>query len=323
MHKNNNKIKSVLAFATLALGVSTIALSSSLAVNAEYKPDLNRYEDALSSTSKEAVYNYNYENTSADAAPGYFELSLEKLSGAKPSDLIEIKSITETSPIDYATKKPAADAKTTEFKVSDAVYKDGDTLKIRISPQSECKVRTEGGCDQGSIPAAVPAKISIKIALKDGAPTDPSVIFGSGRIYFPNGYDVNQIGWKINVGQADETKVTIPTIKDEPVDTAALDTNATLAQTGSKDSTPTDSPATTDENRPADLQVGKETVMPKTDQVKTPAANTQTMALDQDSKKPEVNNNLIFVVSAIVGIAILAGAGLFFLNKQNQAKKVK
>ena len=323
MNKNNNKIKSALAFTTLAFGVSTLLFSSSLLVNAEYKSDLNRYEDALSLTNKEAVYNYNYENTSSEAAPGYFELSLEKLSGVKPSDLIEVKSITETVPIDYSTKKAASDAKTIEFKVSDAVFNDGDTLKIRISPQSDCKVRPEGGCAQGSIPAGIPAKISIKIALKADAPATASVIFGSGRIYFPNGYDVNQIGWKINVGQADESKVNIPTIKDEIVDSAALEANAVLTQAGSKSSTVTDSADKSVQNRPADLEIGKDAVKQQNTETKTPAANIQNMTSDQETKKAEVNNNLIFVVSGIAGIAALVGAGLFFLSKQRKVKKAK
>jgi len=301
-----------MAFSTLTLGIALVALAGSTAVQAEYKPELNRYDHLLSVASPEAIYNYNYENTSADTAPSYFELSLENLSGSKVADLIEIKSITETTPIDFETKKPAEGAKTTEFKVSDAVYSEGNVLKIRISPQSECKVRPEGGCADGMVPAAVPARISIKVALKANASTASAVLFGSGRLYFPSGFDANQISWKINIGQADESGVVLPTIKEETLDMAALESNQAIAVSQNTDAT---IGATT--KMPADLEVGKIETM------NTPALNSQNIKSDQAVENTALNNDLVLIVGGIAGVGILAGAALFALNIHKKNAKTK
>lgn len=312
MHKNNNKFKSIIVLSILAFGVSALSLSSSTFVQAEYKADIGRYDDVLSAAAPEAIYNYSYENTSSSTAPGYFELSLEKLAGSKASDLLEVKSITETSPIDYSTKKPAEGAKTTEFKVSDAVYNDGDTLKIRISPQSECKVRPEGGCADGMIPAATPAKISIKVALKANAPTSGSVFYGSGRLFFPSGFDANQISWKINVGNADESAVTLPTNKENAPDIATLETNQALIKSQTATTT-----------TPAVLEIGKNEVS------KSASLNAQNVEASPNSSKTTVekptveNNNLLYGAGAAISIALIAGIALYVLNMRKKASKTK
>ncbi len=312
MHKNNNKFKSIIVLSILAFGVSALSLSSSTFVQAEYKADIGRYDDVLSAAAPEAIYNYSYENTSSSTAPGYFELSLEKLAGSEASDLLEVKSITETSPIDYATKKPAEGAKTTEFNVSDAVYNDGDTLKIRISPQSECKVRPEGGCADGMIPAATPAKISIKVALKANAPTSGSVLYGSGRLFFPSGFDANQISWKINVGNADESAVTLPTNKENAPDIAALETNQALIKSQTATTT-----------TPAALEIGKNEVS------KSASLNAQNVEASPNSSKTTVekptveNNNLLYGAGAVISIALIAGIALYVLNMRKKASKTK
>jgi len=317
MYKNTHSFKKTLSLSAISLTLAAAVFSGILPVSAEYKTDLNRYEDNLTAQAPEATYNYNYENTSDAEAPGYFELSLEKLAGLSVKDVLEVKSITEITPIDYITKQATSDSKITEFKVSDAVYDDNGTLKIRVSPQSECKKRDEGGCADGMIPAAKPSKITVKIALKADAAKTPTVIFGSGRIFFPNGFDINQIGWKINANGADESSVTVPVIKDETVDPATLTTNSAITNQPTTSNQIADQ-ATTD-------PVAKPTEDKKNDVVKnetTPlAANSQSLSANQAQPATSSDNTIVVAVLTITGIAVMIGVGLFLLSRQNKAKK--
>ena len=187
------------------------------------------------------------------------------------------------------------------------MYDDNGTLKIRVSPQSECKKRDIGGCADGMIPAAKPSKITVKVALKVDAAKTPTVIFGSGRIFFPNGFDINQIGWKINANGADESGVSVPVIKDEMVDAATLSTNNAI----SSQSTPTTL-----------NQVEAQADAVKNETTSTPvAANSQALSSTQAQTDDSRNNTIIGAVLAITSIAVLLGAGLYFLSRQNKAKK--
>jgi len=316
MHTKIQKFNAVLATGIITLSVGSL-LVSTISAQAAFNTSASRYEDSLSTENKEAVYNYNYENTSADDAPGYFELSFEKLTGADVKDLIEVKSITEIAPIDYETKKAADDAKTTEYKISDAVYTDNGQLKIRISPQSECKVRPEGGCTDGIIPAAKPARISIKIALKDKAVTDPSLLFGTGRIYFPNGYDVNALGWKINANKADEAKVEVPKIEDKPIDTAILDANQAIKQ----DIAPkTESTPVTSNQNPA-LNAAQPVAPTVASNITSLATDSGNMSEVNSNKASSANQNIVLIAVGIIGALILAGLAIFFVNKNQKTKK--
>lgn len=314
MYKNTHNFKKVLSLSAVSLTLAAATFSGILPVSAEYKADLNRYEDSLTAQTPEATFNYNYENTSDSDAPGYFELSLEKLAGLNAKDLLEVKSITETTPIDYTTKQATSDSKTTEFNVADAVYDDNGTLKVRVSPQSECKKRPEGGCADGMIPASRPSKITVKVALKVDAAKTPTVIFGSGRIFFPNGYDVNQIGWKINANGADESGVIVPVIKDEAIDPALLAANTAL----------TNPAAVTTSNQPADSIPlnGTSAIsgVTKISEMET-AANSQSLTSTPLQTTNSSSNTIVVAVLAITGIAVLIGAGLYFLSRQNKAKK--
>jgi hypothetical protein len=322
-HTNTKLVKGLLFSASSLVLAGT--LISALPVSAEYKPDLKRNEDNLSLANSEAVYNYNYENTSPDAAPGYFELSLEKLTGSDPSTLLEVKSITETTPFNLETKKAGPDAKTTEFKISDAVYTENGSLKIRLSPQSECVKRAEGGCANGLIPSSSPSRISIKVGLKTGASLDPSVIYGNGRIYFPEGFDINQIGWKINVGGADEAKVQIPAIKEDKVNPEELATNATLL---AQQENPTKSDAVSASNTGSTNPNNQtSTQAPTQAPTQTPAPKTQEpaksvdLAQQTDQKSAENKNNTTPIIFGGLGILILAGLGSYMLLKHKKSKK--
>jgi hypothetical protein len=164
------------------------------------------------------------------------------------------------------------------------------------------------------IPAAKPSKISVKIALKADAPSTPTVIFGSGRIFFPNGFDINQIGWKINVNSADESTVTVPEIKDELIDTAALTANTAI----SNQSTQTTANQSLDQN--AMDKTENPTEMAKTEQTPV-AANTQNLSSAQVESDKTSGNTIIIAVLAITGLAVLLGAGLFYISRQSKEKK--
>lgn len=315
MNKNNYKIKQ-----TLALGIATIGLTglilNPLNTQAAFNASASRYEDSLTATKKEAVYNYNYENTSADEAPGYFELTFEKLIGADPKDLIEVKSIVETTPIDFETKKVADDAKTVEFKVSDAVYTDKGQLKVRISPQSECKVRPEGGCADGMIPAAKPSRITVTVAMKDSAPKESSMIFGTGRIFFPNGYDINALGWKINVNEADESKVTVPEIKDEIVDQQAIIDNSALKTQSTTENT-VSNPVSDQKTEP---KVESTALNSNTQQANTQELSAKNTENKTNSTESPSNVAIISVLGGL-GAVVVAAVTFFMLKSSKKSHK--
>jgi len=200
-------------FCTLAT-VGLLLISSTTPVQAAYNAGATRYEDSLNNPHQQAVYTYNYENTAPDAAPGYFEIPLENIgSGAGTTDqYIEVTSITDTFPVDAVTFAPTASAQTITTDPAKAVYVAAGVLKVRVSPQTNCVMQAGGGCTMNNIPAAVPGKLTIKLSLKTSSPVTPTLLDGGGKIYFPNGYDINPIGWRINLAYVKTNDVLDPSV---------------------------------------------------------------------------------------------------------------
>jgi hypothetical protein len=201
----------LLSMIGLVAMVAGLALTSAIPTNAAYNAGANRYDDTLNNPHQEATYIYNYENTAPDAAPGYFEIPLSSITGAATDSLLEVTSITDTFPVDATTYVPVTGAQTITTNPASATYVTAGTKYIRISPQIAC-VASATGCTSGNIPAAVPGKITIKLAIRTSAPVTPSIVDGQGKIYFPNGFDMNAIGWRLNVNYVKTNDVLDPSV---------------------------------------------------------------------------------------------------------------
>ena len=192
--------------------VGMVASSFSVTTNAAYDAPNNRYNDSLNSPHQEAVYVYNYENTAPDAAPGYFQIPLGAITGANPDALLEVTSITDTFPVDATTYVPLANAQTITTNPASAVFVTNGVMNIRLSPQIPCVASAGSGCTSGNIPAGVPGKITIRMSIRTSAPTTPSILDGQGKIFFPNGFDMNAIGWRLNVAYVRTNNVLDPSV---------------------------------------------------------------------------------------------------------------
>jgi hypothetical protein len=216
MSKFTNQLSTVLVntckYLSLVSVVGMVASSLAIPANAAYDAANNRYNDSLNNPHQEAVYVYNYENTAPDAAPGYFQIPLGAITGANPDALLEVTSITDTFPVDATTYVPASNAQTITTNPASAVFVASGVMNIKLSPQIACVAASGGGCTSGNIPAAVPGKITIKMSLKTSAPTTPSILDGQGKIYFPNGFDINSIGWRINASYVKTNDVLDPSV---------------------------------------------------------------------------------------------------------------
>jgi len=198
-----NTIITTLVITSLALvgfGV-TLQLNENNSKNAQaaYNAGANRYDDSLTALGQTATYTYNYENTSSEAAPGYFEIALSDILGGAPGDVVTINSITDTFPVDGTTFVPLSGATTITTTPANATYFVGTDMKVRVSPQSTCVPQSGSGCTQADIPALIPGKLVLQMQIKSTAATNTSIIDGQGKIYFPNGFDMNAIGWRVNV----------------------------------------------------------------------------------------------------------------------------
>lgn len=201
----------VLSLIGLVTMISGLTLISVMPANAAYNAGASRYDDTLTSPHQEATYVYNYENTSDADAPGYFEIPLSSITGAAADSLLEVTSITDTFPVNETTYVPTAGAQTIITNPARATYVNAGTMYIRISPQIAC-VASATGCTTGNIPAAVPGKITIKMAIKTSAPITPSIVDGQGKIDFPNGFPMNAIGWRLNVNYTKTNNVLDPSV---------------------------------------------------------------------------------------------------------------
>lgn len=228
-HKSNPTFNPLFRLISVLSVVLFAAFGYSTSVQGAFSS--GRYNDALNNPHQEAVYEYKYENTSDAAAPGYYEIALEALANPplNPQDQIQINSITSAYPLDATTFAPIVGTVTDTYVVSQASFVDTSVtpniLRIRFVPQKPCTVRTTavaadpllsrvaqpvGSCavpDTTStvadanylIPQAVPGKITIKASLKTTSPVTPSTIDASlGNIFFPNGFPINAIGWRIS-----------------------------------------------------------------------------------------------------------------------------
>jgi len=166
---------------------------------ASFNATARRFEDTIDSTNTNAKYSYVFENTSPDAANGYFELKMEALSLTNIKDIVDVVSIKQTFPVNASTGELTNVTPTVINEVvSDASFISGQFLNVRISPGTQCVRITTGGCDTKIIPAAVPMRIDIELKRKPNL-TSNYVLDGQGKVYFPNGFDANQIGWRIKV----------------------------------------------------------------------------------------------------------------------------
>ena len=215
--------------------LSLIALSSFVLVGfnasvlAAYNSGSSRYEDTLTSPHQEATYFYKYENTSPDAAPGYFEMAIETVLTANPQDQIQINSISDSYPVDATTYADISGVtQTTNYLVTQASFVDTSVspsvIRIRFVPQKPCTVVTTAitadtnisrlaqpvnSCavadrtttlsePEKFIPASVPGRIAIKASLKTTAAIGTQILDApTANIIFPNGFNINSIGWRI------------------------------------------------------------------------------------------------------------------------------
>jgi uncharacterized repeat protein (TIGR01451 family) len=204
---NKSKLFKNIAFVSaFVLMAGTIGFAWTTALNqnpktaqAAFNSTTNRYEDTLSDTNTVSNFSYRVVNTSPNAANGYFLLNLEDLTSAQNvSDLVEFTSITQTFPVDFTTGEPSANATTITENIADPTFSTGSTLNIKLLPGSNCVTELNSGCKAGLIPANVPIQISVNLKMKASV-TESHVLNGTGKVFFPNGFDVNAIGWKINL----------------------------------------------------------------------------------------------------------------------------
>jgi len=230
--KSLNQKIGIFALTLLAL-ISLIASFFTISTSAR----VVRQENEITK-GETAVFEYRF-NVTTESALGYFELSIESLTGGNISDLIEITSIEETYPINMDTKKAEKGATTNSFDVDQAVYTKDGKYFVRVSPHNDCESREAGGCATKEIPAEIPSRV--RVSVKSLVDTE-SVLFGSGRIFFPNGVDVTPRSWKVNINEASEEGIEIPTVEDGVVvtDETKLENTGTVSETETDDETSQD-----------------------------------------------------------------------------------
>ncbi len=240
-YKNISKVltKEYAKLVSATLVGSFLIFGYGISVLGAYNAGASRYEDTLTSPHQEATYFYKYENTSPDAAPGYFEMNLESILTADPQAQIQINSVTDSYPVDSTTFADiSGTTQTTTYNVSQVSFVDTstspDVIKIRFVPQKPCTVlstavaadanimrvaQPANSCAVGDntttlaepnkfIPAATPGRIAIKVSLKTTAQTGTQILDTPvANIFFPNGFNINAIGWRIttNYIKSDDT----------------------------------------------------------------------------------------------------------------------
>jgi len=308
-----SKIFSTLVLATIAS--STVLGLGIIKSEANYNKDKARHEYSLKS-GEIATYKYSYINTAPEAAQGYFELTLEDVLGKAVTDSIEVVSIKETFPVDIANNfKPREGANVIETAASSAAYADGNNLKIRLSPQSNCATRPEGGCSDSQIPADVASSIEINLKVKSDTQT---VIAGQGKVYFPNGFDINPIGLLINTnGVAASPEVeqrSQDLINSESTDGTEIDQKIKeYVESGNANTNP-------DAIR---LVTTSESAQDSENKNKEVAVNVDG---EKKNDKMDKNNQNSGVVIAVLLIVLLIGAGVvayLVLNKKIKGQTVQ
>jgi len=197
LNKKTNFSNPIRTLSIFCLGMAVI-FGFNASVFGAYNTTTNRYEDAFTNPHQEGVYSYYYENTAPDVAPGYFLMQIEGVSAINPQDQIQINSITDTFPVDAVTKVPLAGATTINYTVADATFVSANVINIKLSPQNACVPVANAGCQQANIPNAVPGRLTIKTSLKTSATVGNQTMQTiSANIFFPNGYDVNPVNWRI------------------------------------------------------------------------------------------------------------------------------
>jgi len=226
--------RSYIRLVSAALVTSFVIFGYSTSVLGAYNSGSSRYEDTLTSPHQEATYFYKYENTAPDAAPGYFEMSMESILTANPQDQIQINSVTDSYPVDGTTFADiSGTTQTTTYTVTQVSFVDTsvtpNVMKIRFVPQKPCTVVTTAvaadvnllrvaqpvnSCAVGDntttasepnkfIPASVPGRIAIKASLKTTAAVGSQILDTPiANIFFPNGFNINVIGWRVTTNYA-------------------------------------------------------------------------------------------------------------------------
>jgi len=206
----------------------TVVVTSvcALAMATAFIPSVNaqvvRQDDVLTQ-GQTAVFEYGF-NVTTDAAPGYFALELESLTGQDITDLISITAVEEVYPVDMTTRQPEEGATTNNYDVDQATYTEDGRYFVRIAPHNECQARAEGGCLTGEIPSEIPTMIRVTV---EATSAEEAVVFGIGRVFFPDGIDVTPRSWKINTNNASEEGVDIPAVPEGVVVTEETQTENT------------------------------------------------------------------------------------------------
>jgi len=223
-----------------ALSVCVVGIVALTTLNAYATPT----KDTLTSPHQISTFKYNYVNTSGEAAPGYFIISMEDLLNGNTGDYLELVQIREAYPVD-TSGNPVSGATDRLIPVDDAsfVNSQGD-LTIILTPQHTgnggCVPNPAGGCtfdlngndgwnpdtqtligdnndgflDEDGTDAMIPydvrGMIEIQAAVRTSAPTTQAIILDQGGVKFPNGYTVETAEWRVTTNHAPSDSVLDP-----------------------------------------------------------------------------------------------------------------